>query len=119
MRSRLEELLGIDPADPLDRLADLLVSEDEKLLDQLVAIRKETLSQAEVARRMGISQGAVARIESGNRNPHMSTLRRYAHAVRARIEHRVTPFESPNSAVIEPYANTFEKPFQPTVERSQ
>ncbi|HJF15468.1 MAG TPA: helix-turn-helix domain-containing protein [Enteractinococcus helveticum] len=118
MRSQLEELLGIDPTDPLDQLADLLVSEDEKLLDQLVAIRKRTLSQAEVAQRMGISQGAVARIESGSRNPHLSTLRRYAHAVRARVEHRVSPFEGPVSAFIEPYANTFEKPFQPNLERS-
>ena len=117
MHSQLEEQLGIDPTDPLDQLADLLVSEDEKLLDQLVAIRKKTLSQAEVAQRMGISQEAVAGIESGHRNPHISTVRRYAHAVRAKVEHRVSPFQGPTSAIVEPYANTFEKPFQPNLER--
>ena len=113
MRSQLEELLGIDPSDPLDHLADLLVTEDERLLDELVAIRKQTLSQSTVAERMGISQSAVARIESGDRNPHLSTLRRYAHAIRARIEHQVSLFEVVEPAPVDPYNNTFEKPFIP------
>ena len=51
----------------------------------------EATSQAQVAERMGISQGAVARIESGERDPHLSTLRRYAHAVRVRVIHMTAP----------------------------
>lgn len=111
MRSSLDELLGIDPQDPLDSLAEDLVQADSRLLDDLIAARQAArLSQAQVADRMGISQSAVARIESGERNPQLSTLRRYAHAVRARVEHRVipdatgavhelvAPYENPSSA---------------------
>ena len=113
MRSNLEALLGIDPNDPLDRLADQLVSADEKMLDELVSYRKNVakLSQTEVARRMGISQSAVARIESGERNPHLSTLRRYAHALRLRIEHKVVAAEAEEQPV-HPYTNVFERPYR-------
>lgn len=88
----LDTLLGIDPRDPLDELAEHLVREDQRLMDYLVAERKrQQLTQAQVAERMGISQGAVARIESGERDPHLSTLRRYAHAVRVRVIHMMAP----------------------------
>lgn len=91
MKTALEELLGLEPSNPLDQLAQHLVAEDNQLLDALVAMRRQqNLTQDEVARRMGISQGAVARIESGDRDPHLSTLRRYAHAVRALVTHSVT-----------------------------
>lgn len=119
MRSQIEEMLGIDPHDPLDKLADLLVSADEQLLNELVEHRKKTLSQAEVADRMGISQSAVARIESGDRNPHISTLRRYSHAIRVRVEHQMTPFEHADSSPVEPYDNTFEKPYKPIMEHAK
>lgn len=39
------------------------------------------LSQAEVARRMQTSQSAVRRLESGQHNPRLSTLARYAEAI--------------------------------------
>ena|ERR1035437_3349430 len=85
----LEEMLGIDLDDPDQRHARDLVEADERMLDELVRIRKERLTQAEVGKQMGISQGAVARIESGERDPHLSTLRRYAFAVGAVITHKV------------------------------
>lgn len=95
MDSQLAELLGIKIDDPLDQLADKLVKSDDDLLDQLVEIRRASgLKQDDVAKRMGISQGAVARIEGGERDPHLSTLRRYAHAVRAEVTHVVVPFKS-------------------------
>lgn len=100
MEADIAELLGVDPSDPLAQLAGELVASDEKLLDQLVKVRRDRgLTQADVAARMGISQGAVARIESGGRNPHLSTLRRYAHAVRARVTHTVTPVGLPGRGV--------------------
>lgn len=86
----LEDILGIDPDDCLDRRARRLIEADRKLLAELVQRRKELgLKQAEVARRMDTDQGSVARIESGGRDLHQSTLRRYAMAVEAVIEHRV------------------------------
>ncbi|WOQ18191.1 helix-turn-helix transcriptional regulator [Raineyella sp. W15-4] len=75
MEADIVELLGVDPSDPLAQLAGELVASDEKLLDQLVKVRRDRgLTQADVAARMGISQGAVARVESGERNPHLSTF---------------------------------------------
>lgn len=108
MRTHLETMLGIDLDDPLDKLAADLVEADEWLLDALILCRKNAgLSQAEVATRMGISQSAVARIESGERNPQLSTLRRYAHAVRAHVSHTVTPTASRPSVQVPPYEDIF------------
>lgn len=91
----LDELLGIDADDPVQALADRLVRADDDLLDDLIAERiRRGLSQAQVGELMGgISQSAVARIESGERDPHLSTLRRYALAVAADVRHVVEPFD--------------------------
>lgn len=86
----IDSLLGIDLTDPSQRLARLLADQDEALVDRLVAIRKASnKSQQDIAAAMGISQSAVARIESGARDPRLSTLRRYAHAVGALVTHNV------------------------------
>jgi predicted transcriptional regulator len=46
------------------------------------------LSQAEVARRIGTTQSAITRLEAGNTEPTIPTLRRYAEATgkKLRIE---------------------------------
>jgi transcriptional regulator with XRE-family HTH domain len=86
----LDRFLGIDSSNPLDARARALVEADGKLLDELVDMRKsKKLTQAEVAERMEITQGAVARVESGDRDPRLSTLRRYAMAVGALVSHSV------------------------------
>ncbi len=57
------------------------------LLRELVALRKRHgLSQEQVAERMAITQPAVAALERYDSNPTMSTIRRYAVAVEARIK---------------------------------
>lgn len=56
----------------------------EEIARQLVAFRIEHgLSQAELARRCGVSQPAIARLERGEREPRLATLRRVAHALDA------------------------------------
>lgn len=88
----LEELFGVDPNDPAQRLAADLVAADDELLDLLVDLRKQRgLGMEEIAISMGVSEAAVAQIESGERDPRLSTLRRYAHAVSASVSHAVTP----------------------------
>lgn len=88
----LDELLGLDQTSPLDRRARELIDADRKMLADLVQRRRDMgLTQKEVARRMDISQSAVARIESGARDLHQSTIRRYAMAVEAILEHKVLP----------------------------
>ncbi len=60
------------------------------LLSELVALRQQhQLTQAMVAERMGVSQAAVSQFERYDANPTLSTIRRYALAVGARLEHRV------------------------------
>ena len=56
----------------------------EQIARQLVAFRIEHgLSQAELARRCGVSQPAIARLERGDHEPRLATLRRVAHALDA------------------------------------
>lgn len=56
----------------------------ERIARQLVAFRIENgLTQAALARRCGVSQPAIARLEGGEHEPRLSTLRRVAHALDA------------------------------------
>lgn len=90
MSDSIFEALGVNDSTPEARLAERLVDADNDLIDKLVeARRRRGLTQVEVGRRMGISQGAVARIESADRDPHLSTLRRYALAIGVRVTHDV------------------------------
>lgn len=86
----IEEMLGINPNDELDRRARIQWENDHNLLADLIAARKRAgMSQLQVADAMGVSQSAVARVEGGDRDPRLSTLRRYAMAVAVLIEHKV------------------------------
>ena len=60
-----------------------------RLLRSLAERRRELgLSQTTVAARMGTSQSALARLESGESDPRISTVERYALAVGEELEHR-------------------------------
>lgn len=70
----------------LERLAESLVANHRNLLRTLVRQRKDhKISQDEVAMRMGVSQPTVSEFERYDANPTLSTLRRYALAVDARL----------------------------------
>lgn len=74
----------------IDELADALVESHDQLMGLLVAMRKRhRLTQDVVAERMGVSQPTVAAFERYDANPKLSTIRRYALAVGASIEHTV------------------------------
>jgi transcriptional regulator with XRE-family HTH domain len=90
----LDEILGIDRTDPTQILADRLVVNDRRLLDELVERRRNLrLNQKEVAERMGVTESAVSKIESGTRDLRLATLRRYALAVGAEVNHSVRKFD--------------------------
>ena len=56
----------------------------EEIARQLMAFRIEQgLSQAELAWRCGVSQPPIARLERGEHEPRLATLRRVAHALDA------------------------------------
>jgi len=57
-------------------------SEDEFILarDLIAARTRAKLTQKQLAQRMRTSQSAIARLESGESNPSISLLKRYAEA---------------------------------------
>ncbi|MEU1954036.1 helix-turn-helix domain-containing protein [Nocardia rhamnosiphila] len=90
MYEDLAAQLGIDLSEPTDALARDLIEADDQLLEDLVRLRKQSgLRPAEVARRMGRDRSAVTQFEKLTADPRLSTIRRYALAVGARITHRV------------------------------
>ncbi len=72
--------------------AKVLAREDYAMRSDLVALRRQAgLTQKQVAERMGVTQQAVHKLERYDSDPKLSTVRRYANAVGALIEHRVAP----------------------------
>ena len=77
----VEEMLGIDLNDPVQKLAHDLVEDDNELFDRLIEVREKWgVTQEQVAFQMGVSKEAVAELES-QRDPRLSTLRRYTLAI--------------------------------------
>lgn len=74
----------------LDARADALIDDHDNLLAALVALRvKHGLSQEVIADRMGVSQPSISALERYDANPTLSTIRRYAMAVGARLHTQV------------------------------
>ncbi len=93
-----------DETERFDERADSLVDEHEKLLENLISLRKKhNLTQEMVADRMGVTQPTVAAFERYDANPRLSTIRRYAMAVDARIEHQVIDDCDARSAIDEEF----------------
>jgi DNA-binding XRE family transcriptional regulator len=70
--------------------AKVLAREHRTMRSELVALRREAgLTQGDVAERMGVTQQAVSKFERYDSDPKLSTVRRYANAVGALVEHRV------------------------------
>ncbi|MHA3724009.1 helix-turn-helix transcriptional regulator [Leucobacter sp. HY1910] len=70
--------------------AKVLAREHRELKAKLVEIRRDArLTQGDIADRMGVSQQAVSKFEHYDSDPRLSTVRRYASAVGALIEHVV------------------------------
>lgn len=70
----------------IEARADSLVEAHREHLRALIELRdKHELTQEMVAQRMGVSQPTVAAFEHYDSNPTLSTVRRYALAVDARI----------------------------------
>lgn len=70
--------------------AKVLAREHRTMRSELTLLRREAgLSQGDVAERMGVTQQAVSKFERYDSDPKLSTVRRYANAVGALVEHRV------------------------------
>jgi transcriptional regulator with XRE-family HTH domain len=74
----------------LIELATALAAADETMRRALIDARRAAgLSQQDVASLLGIKQASVASFERHENDPKLSTIRRYALAVGARVDHRV------------------------------
>lgn len=72
------------------KLATTLAMSDFEMISALVEIRKSLgLNQAELAEIMGVTQQAISKFERMDSDPRLSTIRRYAIAVGAIINHNV------------------------------
>lgn len=86
----LTEMLGIDHSNPLQRLAQEIVADDEDFTASLKKHRTSSgLSTRVVAERMGVDESVVRCFESTSWDAPMSFIRRYLHAVRARVAHTI------------------------------
>ena len=94
-RQRFEDHLAEQLKDPEFRL--LYEKEREALrIGMEVARRRRALglTQAKLAREVGTSEAAISRLESGDANATVRTLRRVAVALRANWRHRLIPTTS-------------------------
>lgn len=71
--------------------AKVLAREHRRLRAELVQVRRANgLTQADVAELLDITPQAVSKLEQYDADPKLSTLARYANAVGALIEHKVS-----------------------------
>lgn len=88
----LDDLLGVDPNDPLAKLAYALVSGDHEFMRTLVRRRLHMgMTREQVAEKMDLSPEQVHEtIEAYYADPPLSLIRRYAMAINAMVTHQVT-----------------------------
>lgn len=90
MDQDIAELLGLDAADPETAALGEATARDMDLIERLVQVRHDQgLTQRDVAERMGRSQPNISAFERIGGDPHLSTVRRYAAAVGARVQWQV------------------------------
>lgn len=91
----LARALGIDLESHDEQLGRMLALADDDFLEDLVALRRaKGLTQQAVATRMKRDKSVVSRFENLGADPRLSTIRRYARAIGARVEHRVNDSEA-------------------------
>lgn len=91
---QFESELAAKENHPYTPLHAQLAHNDSRMLEKLVAMRKiKGLSQDTVAARMNRSKTAVSNFERLGDDPHLSTIRRYAAAVGAKITTEVRDFD--------------------------
>jgi len=85
----LEQLIG-GLEGPQQRLTDELLAQDRKLMAELISYRRSRqITQQQIADQLQVAQATIASFERRGNDPKLSTLRRYAAAIGALVEHRV------------------------------
>ena len=94
-RNRFEDHLAAQLKDPEFRA--LYDREREALRIGMEVVQRRRalrLTQAQLARAVGTSEAAISRLESGDANATVRTLKRIAVALRADWHHRLVPLTS-------------------------
>lgn len=87
----LEKLFPERSHDPKQLLANEVVRQVNSIMRTLVSLRKhKNYTQSDVAKQMGVGREAVTQLEKHDGNPTLSSIKRYALAVDALIEVRVS-----------------------------
>ncbi|WP_434158806.1 helix-turn-helix transcriptional regulator [Rhodococcus sp. BGS-1C] len=96
MFDEIEAELGIDPADVSLQLASELVAADRDMIEALISLRiKKNITQSAIAESLGRHRSAVSNFERLGADPHLSTIRRYAAAVGAKVRHVIEDVDDP------------------------
>ena len=91
-RVKAKELIKTWQADPAFQQAYAELDETIALKRLFIEARKRAnLSQAEVAEHIATSQSSITRLERGDSNPSLDTLRRYAKATGHKLEISFNP----------------------------
>lgn len=65
------------------------------IIQAIIDARKQNgLTQKELSERTGIAQGDISKLESGNANPSIKTLKRLAEAMNMRLKIEFTPLNT-------------------------
>lgn len=65
------------------------------IIQAIIDARKQNgLTQKELSERTGIAQGDISKLESGNANPSIKTLKRLAKAMNMRLKIEFTPLNT-------------------------
>ena len=89
MKANLD-FLELESETTSERRARILARNDSDLMSNLVALRKSKgITQQVLADRLGLTQATIASFESYESDPKLSTIRRYAHALEALVNHVV------------------------------
>lgn len=87
----VSQFVGIDTANAEQRLASSLVDETQDMMHDLLQRRHAgNMTQKNVADIIGVSRTAITHFERYDADPKMSTIVRYALAIGARIEIKVS-----------------------------
>ena len=99
--SEWKEFLNEQLKDPELRAEWDALEPEFAIIQAMIDARKTTgLTQKQLSERTGIAQGDISRIENGNANPSLNTLKRLATAMDMTLKIEFTPADKREKAAV-------------------
>ena len=87
MSNRFNDFLNEQLKDPEFREEYEALQPEHAIIQAIINARKQSgLTQKELSKRTGIAQGDISKIEKGNANPSLKTLRRLAEGMNMKLK---------------------------------